>query len=1141
MSQVEAASRSLTLAVLDVYFDDVFPLRDYLIQILVTQPPDASAGEGTDNSLLREGDSQEYSELLTTSVVGLRSTGTESHPRFMQIPPLMYMRDIIQKAHERLFLHSRARPNNIIASGYQRASDNATANSTTSGVTNRFVNTIITALQAPEWETLLQRIGADAMLHLLLKTSIFVSLPNECLCQLTGEPLIYIPLANGTNLMAKQTTRPHAKRKLESSVTLPRKRQKLILVSSNGATKSVKASARQNVNQPIERRTPADISFVRTRIFYARPSRDPDAYRIVVGLPYDHILNRINPAYFKRSPRDPATYKDPDPEEQARNVRHLSKYVFPLQYGLPNVFGHVANRSETYRQPLFADREYDIRLLGRCKTPKRLKDVLLLLDKMIWRHGKCAYKPLRDKVCPSKIKGTDNKDIESSVILEMVSENSIYIKPHSQMSQHNISLDSEGNSILPQGLAQAQNHAQGKPRFVEFACSDIEVFRYVLLITKIVIPKQFWGSKRNFNIVQRYLKEFICLRRHETFTLHYILRGFSTADCDWVMPPGTGMTKQVRVSVTDALKRRELLEEFMFWYFDSFVIPLVKTTFYVTDSSAFRNQVLYFRQDDWEVLCAPLIDQLSEKTFQQIERREAEEILRQRRLGFSFVRLLPKETGVRPIVNLRRRSRPKGAIYSGPEQSINQVLQATFQILTYERRRQPDLLGASVFGPNEIYARLKAFKTRLLDRYPSGQFPKLYFVKVDVQACFDTIEQSTLLNILKDLMSEDNYIIQKYGQIAPVAGKIRRVYTKKAYPDDEHPDFVAYARDLASTLRQSIFVDQVNYSFESRRNAMQLLEEHVNENIVKIGQRYYRQVVGIPQGSVLSAILCCYFYGDLERGKLSNFSSNDPESILLRLIDDYFFVTTTLQKAKSFLDVMVKGHPEYGCMISKEKTVTNFDYGAEIMNITSAAQTHFAWCGLLINMTDLSVMADYGRYSGTDLRHSLTVEKGRRQGAAFVHKMLQLAKSRSHIIFTDAVLNDTHTVYRNIYQNLLITAAKMDYYIESWGIDVAKNAAFINNTIRQVIRYSHASILRKSRNEVAKANGARCNVQRVLVNWLGTRAFYAVFSKRSQRYGACSLLQHLKSELSLQRNRGIQGRFRKLVKESAEVLAALGL
>lgn len=45
-----------------------------------------------------------------------------------------------------------------------------------------------------------------------------------------------------------------------------------------------------------------------------------------------------------------------------------------------------------------------------------------------------------------------------------------------------------------------------------------------------------------------------------------------------------------------------------------------QTTFYVTDSSAFRNQVLYFRQDDWETLCAPLIDQLSEKTFKEIEK-----------------------------------------------------------------------------------------------------------------------------------------------------------------------------------------------------------------------------------------------------------------------------------------------------------------------------------------------------------------------------------------------------------------------------------------------------------------------------------------------------------------------------------------
>ena len=37
------------------------------------------------------------------------------------------------------------------------------------------------------------RIGESAMFHLLTETSIFVPLPNECLCQLTGIPLVFLP------------------------------------------------------------------------------------------------------------------------------------------------------------------------------------------------------------------------------------------------------------------------------------------------------------------------------------------------------------------------------------------------------------------------------------------------------------------------------------------------------------------------------------------------------------------------------------------------------------------------------------------------------------------------------------------------------------------------------------------------------------------------------------------------------------------------------------------------------------------------------------------------------------------------------------------------------------------------------------
>ena len=82
-----------------------------------------------------------------------------------------------------------------------------------SGVNNFFVNTIVTALQGSDWERLLERfapllfrniltcltpdvvirIGESAMFHLLTEASIFVPLPNECLCQFTGMPLVFLP------------------------------------------------------------------------------------------------------------------------------------------------------------------------------------------------------------------------------------------------------------------------------------------------------------------------------------------------------------------------------------------------------------------------------------------------------------------------------------------------------------------------------------------------------------------------------------------------------------------------------------------------------------------------------------------------------------------------------------------------------------------------------------------------------------------------------------------------------------------------------------------------------------------------------------------------------------------------------------
>jgi telomerase reverse transcriptase len=125
---------------------------------------------------------------------------------------------------------------------------------------------------------------------------------------------------------------------------------------------------------------------------------------------------------------------------------------------------------------------------------------------------------------------------------------------------------------------------------------------------------------------------------------------------------------------------------------------------------------------------------------------------------------------------------------------------------------------------------------------------------------------------------------------------------------------------------------------------IKLLREHIKANIVKIGNRHYRQKDGIPQGSVLSSLLCNFFYGDMERKHLG--FTKDDGSALLRYVDDFLFITTKKDLAVEFLRVMAQGqdsilpsssttidetdevstgNPEYGCFISPDKTLTNFN------------------------------------------------------------------------------------------------------------------------------------------------------------------------------------------------------------------------
>ena len=440
----------------------------------------------------------------------------------------------------------------------------------------------------------------------------------------------------------------------------------------------------------------------------------------------------------------------------------------------------------------------------------------------------------------------------------------------------------------------------------------------------------------------------------------------------WLIPPT--VKPDLKVSRPDFQKRQEIFLEFIYYIFDSVVIPLIRSNFHVTESNVHGNRLFFFRHDIWRRLTEPSIVNLKLKMFEEIKTLQARRLLDARVLGFSQIRLLPKKNGVRPIMNLRRRvtKLQHGKMVLG--RSINSVMAPVFNMLDYERKKHSARVGSALFSVGEIYPRLKAFRNHM--EHIQKHRAKLYFVKVDVQSCFDTIPQRRVVRLMENITSEDEYRIARHAEI-----KSSKTHTSGAGMDKEPlparkfvaaacaiTDFQTFDQLVTTRLavgkRNTVFVDNVVQMVQKKDSLLDLLEEHVERNMVKIGKKFFRQKAGIPQGSVLSSLLCNYFYAELEAEYLGYLK--EDEGILLRLIDDFLLITTNKSHATTFLQIMHDGIEKYGVNINPAKSLVNFKVNINGFRVPQlAGDSAFPYCGIMIDTRTLEITKDRDRRKNT--------------------------------------------------------------------------------------------------------------------------------------------------------------------------------
>lgn len=585
---------------------------------------------------------------------------------------------------------------------------------------------------------------------------------------------------------------------------------------------------------------------------------------------------------------------------------------------------------------------------------------------------------------------------------------------------------------------------------------------------------------------------------------------YQVTSLHWLAPPNCQCDK---ASLSDIRKRTEILHELVYYIFDSLLIPLIRSNFYVTESQVHRNKLFYFRHDVWRRMIEKPLADMKSSMFDEIKHHRVSRILGRKKLPASAVRLLPKSIGTRPIINLRRRmtKRVGNQSFLGP--SINSTLAPVFNILDYEKKQNPHLLGSSMFSVGEMYPRLKRFKESLTGKQMQES---LYFVKLDIQSCFDTIPQRRLVSMIENIVTQRVYHITKHVEIRPGdaqrnplssevkfrnAKPIRKFASKAIGLSEIHS--TPQPISAKSTKRNTVQVDTAAARNHQVDTLLDLLDEHVRKNLVKIGKKYFRQKNGIPQGSVLSSLLCNFFYGELERDVLGFLDRE--KALLLRLIDDFLLITTDAALAKKFLQVMMNGQPEYGITVNASKSLVNFEAavnGTKVPRLVGS--TLFPYCGNLIDTHTLELRKDRDHGCGqANITNTLTVESSRVPGQAFHRKVLASFRLQTHIMFLDTEHNSSKVVLLGIYTNFIETAIKMYRYYKTLRPQSRPSPGLVIRTVQDLVEFAK-NFIHSKRRQVPSTNGTAskrvfsCGVSSLQIRHLCVAAFrHVLFRKQT--------------------------------------------
>ncbi|XP_010139860.1 PREDICTED: telomerase reverse transcriptase-like, partial [Buceros rhinoceros silvestris] len=486
------------------------------------------------------------------------------------------------------------------------------------------------------------------------------------------------------------------------------------------------------------------------------------------------------------------------------------------------------------------------------RLPKRYWQMRHTFQTLIKNHGKCPYLVLLKKNCPVWIPETSVRKPELPCQAALPGEAEV----PEQAEQFGKELKGVMSNNLHAPLAkpvrgQSQSEEQSPGEVCDSALGELLrqhsshwqgcVYVFVRECLERVIPAELWGSNHNKCRFLKNVKAFISMGKFAKLSLQELMWKMRVNDCVWLrLVKGDHF-----VPAYEHCFREELLAKFLYWLMDTYVVELLRSFFYITETMFQKNMLFYYRKLIWGKLQNIGIRNHFAKVHLRALSSEEIEAIRQKKYVpmASKLRFIPKANGLRPIVKVSSVVEAQAFSRESREKKMhhyNTQLKNLFSVLNYERTMNTSFIGSSVFGKDDIYKTWKKFVTKVLES--DSEIPHFYYVKADVSRAYDTIPHNKLVEVISRILNPEKrtvYCIRRYAAIMiTTSGRAKRFFRRHVSTfKDFMPDmkqFVSQLQENAS-LKNAIIVEQSLTFNETSSSLFTFFLQMIRNNILEIG------------------------------------------------------------------------------------------------------------------------------------------------------------------------------------------------------------------------------------------------------------------------------------------------------------------